>query len=74
MSVQTKIDRYRYLLKEVNTEQAMKPDSFLSSIEYPLHFLIMLEDAIQKAPGRVLKPFVLVEGTGLNLRPPGYEF
>ena len=69
-SIQTTIDRYGHLLKEVNTEQAMKLENALNFTEHlgdssdPVRRL--LEDHKKKDSGKTLSPLVLVAGTGFE--------
>ncbi len=69
-SIQTTIDRYGHLLKEVNTEQAMKLENALNFREHlgdssePVRRL--LEDHKKRTQSKALSPFKLVAGTGFE--------
>ena len=69
-SIQTTIDRYGHLLKEVNTEQAMKLDNALNFTEHLGNssdsVRRLLEDCNKKGSRNILKPLVLVAGTGFE--------
>ncbi len=69
-SIQTTIDRYEHLLKEVNTEQAMKLDNALNFTEHlgdsSDSVRRLLEDHKKKDSGESLSPFKLVAGTGFE--------
>ena len=69
-SIQTTIDRYGHLLKEVNTEQAMKLDNALNFTEHlgnsSESVRRLLEDCNKKGSRNILKPLVLVAGTGFE--------
>ena len=59
-SIQTTIDRYGHLLKEVNTEQAKKLDNALNFTEHPGNssesVRRLLEDRNKKGSREPLKP------------------
>ncbi len=69
-SIQTTIDRYGHLLKEVNTEQAMKLENALNFREHlgdssePVRRL--LEDHKKRTQSKALSPLKLVAGTGFE--------
>ncbi len=69
-SIQSTIDRYGHLLKEVNTEQAMKLDNALNFTEHLGNssdsVRRLLEDCNKKGSRNILKPLVLVAGTGFE--------
>ncbi len=69
-SIQTTIDRYGHLLKEVNTEQAMKLDNALNFTEHLGNssdsVRRLLEDSKKKGFRNVLKPLKLVAGAGFE--------
>jgi len=69
-SIQTTIDRYGHLLKDVNTEQAMKLENALDFTEHlgdssePVRRL--LEDHKKRTQSKALSPLKLVAGTGFE--------
>ena len=69
-SIQTTIDRYGHLLKDVNTEQAMKLENALNFTEHlgdssePVRRL--LEDHKKRTKSKALSPLKLVAGTGFE--------
>ena len=72
-SIQTIIDRYEHLIKDVNTEQAMKLDNALNFTDHPGNSSDsdrrLLEEGNKKGPRNVrnvLKPLKLVAGTGFE--------
>ncbi len=69
-SIQTTIDRYGHLLKEVNTEQAKKLDKILGFGEHlgnsSESVRRLLEDSIKKGLEETSKPFKVVAGTGFE--------
>ena len=69
-SIQTTIDRYGHLLKEVNTEQAMKLDNALNCTEHLGNssdsVRRLLEDHKKRTQSKALSPLKLVAGTGFE--------
>ena len=69
-SIQTTIDRYGHLLKEVNTEQAMKLENALNIREHlgdsSESVRRLLEDHKKRTQSKALSPLVLVAGTGFE--------
>ena len=69
-SIQTTIDRYGHLLKEVNTEQAMKLENALNCTEHlgrsSDSVRRLLEDHKKRTQSKALSPLKLVAGTGFE--------
>ncbi len=69
-SIQTTIDRYGHLLKEVNTEQAMKLENALNIREHlgdsSESVRRLLEDHKKRTQSKALSPLKLVAGTGFE--------
>ncbi len=69
-SIQTTIDRYGHLLKDVNTEQAMKLENALNFTEHlgdsSDSVRRLLEDHKKRTQSKALSPFKLVAGTGFE--------
>ena len=69
-SIQTTIYRYEHLIKDVNTEQAMKLDNILNFTEHPGNssdsVRRMLEDHKKRTQEVILSPLKLVAGTGFE--------
>ncbi len=69
-SIQTTIDRYGHLLKEVNTEQAMKLENALNFTEHlgdsSDSVRRLLEDHKKRTQSKALSPLKLVAGTGFE--------
>jgi len=65
-SIQTTIDRYGHLLKEVNTEQAMKLDNALNFTEHlgdsSDSVRRLLEDHKKRTQNKVLSPYIIGSG------------